>query len=97
MHIAKLAKNKASACESQKKIYKQASDACKGGTNLTMVLCIRQVEKHRLVHELNVSYRDLRILDPLASPKSPTHRPYFCPHQKLRLIGKGRISNFAVV
>ena len=25
----------------------------------------RQVEKHRLVHELNVSYRDLRILDPL--------------------------------
>ena len=24
-----------------------------------------QVEKHRLVHELNVSYRDLRILDPM--------------------------------
>lgn len=30
-----------------------------------------QVDKHRLVHELNIPYRDLRILDPMVATPYP--------------------------
>lgn len=30
-----------------------------------ILFCVGQVDKHRLVSELGVNYRDVRILDPL--------------------------------
>lgn len=40
-----------------------------------------QVDKHKLVHQLNVPYRDLRILDPMVRGHNPS------AHNNLQILG----------